>query len=267
MKIRTDFVTNSSSSNFCVVRFITSDDREYDIELGEFSEFYKDDMPRITDGKLIYTVEGKPPAEIKSVIDLAAALYYSQCKTAISPEAFFALFAFAFGKISAEEASERIGDDKAVKDYLTSIIKTDQNDKTANIFKFLRYMPYVEFEDCRDQYKWFIEEVKSLSDIKQVIIINAEDGYGESLLWCYNEYEAAVNKYGFSAVSKDSPDYERVFKKWVDIMDKEVFINSMPLEITIEQLVETALESGDPMDLLPRYIGRAEIDFAQLTDE
>ena len=79
--------------------------------------------------------------------------------------------------------------------------------------------------------------------------------------------EAAVNKYGFSAVSKDSPDYERVFKKWVDIMDKEVFINSMPLEITVEQLVETALESGDPMDLLPRYIGRAEIDFAQLTDE
>ena len=50
-------------------------------------------------------------------------------------------------------------------------------------------------------------------------------------------------------------------------MDKEVFINSMPLEITVEQLVETALESGDPMDLLPRYIGRAEIDFAQLTDE
>ena len=269
MKIRTDFVTNSSSSSYTVISVNTCDGRKYEIDMGEML-WSEDGMCHIEDGKLKYTywdIYGEEKERtIKTVQQLMAIIYFNNTYEPAPYEIINPVFAFLIGKSSPLKLLEVLEDVEGFED-LQDIDPDDFDDRTELREAVLESLVacleevdiYVDMEDEQQivSFEDIVRNIDDLKDIANVTVHTSETNWGEFT----NPYRERLNVYvteenhPFASVPIDSPDYAEAFTRWMNVMESEVLMGDSALAgYDLQDCVRAALASGNVWDLVPDTI-------------
>lgn len=235
MKIRTDFVTNSSSSSFTMVSINTCDGRRFDLDMGEMMwDDYS--MCHFKDGKLKYSycdTEGEEKERtLKTVQQLLAVIYFNNISEPSPYEVIYPVFMFLIGKISPRKLLEALEDVEGFED-LQDIDPDDFDDRAELREALLESLAscledidvYVDMEDAQllRSFKEAALSVGNLNDIANVTVHTSETNWGEFT----NSYRERLRVYvmdenhPFVPVSTDAPEYDEMVTQWINVWSRK----------------------------------------------
>ena len=264
MKIRTDFVTNSSSSSFVTVSLVTRSGKEYELELGEETYVEESALPEAVENTLVYRDDEKKYT-VSTVLELLSCIYFSQfesCET-VPFDVSCAIFAFLLGKLSSKKLIARLKKCDLFEE-LEDFDPDDFDDEIEAREALLETLSevlnevysYIDLEDESSfkTYRCIIDSVSSLSELKKVEICQSESNWDEFMDNYYDTLSNVLSCKEFSAVATNDPDYDSQFKTWLDILKNRIFRNCESLDESFESLVKKALASGEPFDMMPSSV-------------
>ncbi len=252
MKIRADFVTNSSSSSFvtltvntCQGNYTLYDGEEIDLELPSVS----------VDGDVVFE-----SVTIHTVAELATVLYFDDFIEDDDIRAATLCFEFLIDKISPEELVNELSDE--FKELNNIALVSDAETVRKEIIEIIgKRIGYVHLDNLLP-FKSLVEEVKELSDITSIATTTESYDNCEMLDGLIDDLSGLDEYETFSAMDPSDPDYEETVDKWVDLLSS-VMWRTTESEDEIRNRVEQALSSGDPDDMIScgGYICSTEENF------
>jgi len=269
VKIRADFVTNSSSSSYTTISIYTTDGREYSFDVYETGE--EATLPKKRkNGSIWHNGE-----EVKSVFDLAIGLYAEISGDDDWAEGASAVaFLLREGTLKPKEILERLSSEErtSLADWwegetdepFTIDDLEDCDDETLDeiLNQYAEESEMADEDDDNDAYSSVSEvvtKIKSLSDIDRIEQHYAEWLGNDSRDSLYEKLENMLKNEHFSAVSQSEPEYQDVLKRWVNILKNKILLDSSYEGYELqsgseEELVAAALASGNPEDMIPESI-------------
>ncbi len=261
MKFRTDFVTNSSSSNFMSVTLNLNNSTEEEFSVFEEGTGWNNFIKYSEDEGLTFL--GYP---IKTLDELFACLYLyyngdDMYEINIIP-ILTPIFQFIARKIDSAAMIE------IIHDY------TQENDITLDWYPFdeLENFSSDDYDDedqLRDEientfscgseeliesYSKLSKKNISLSDIESLVFYDNCRDYGEFLNhFSEDVYYDSYIKNNFPQVDKDDPLFEKEVTKWTDIFYERIFEvvpGKKEIEFDNDIDIEAGLESGDLDDCI-----------------
>lgn len=281
MKIRKDFVTNSSSSSFVVMVVNTHDGKSYTLEIGDDIGWNEDNMPDFDESGITYRYilaeDPEDEAEIKitSVLELAAILYFNSSYYAVDYAIILPVFAFFIGKITAKELMESLEGYEEFEELCGMDLDSFDSEEELNeafgetlqeaLYEFEAYADLSD-ESCIESFRELVDSIEALSDIRSIDVHFGESNWDEFTNIYSDRLAEFVNEHGFAAVDSEDPEYEEKLEFWCNILEKEVFFDTETYE-SFEELVGNALSSGTAWDMIPRAVQTSGIKTFVLSPE
>lgn len=281
MKIRTDFVTNSSSSSFTVISIDTHDGRHFSIDLGE-TTWQDYNMCHNLDGKIKYEycdLEGEEKKRtLTTVQQLLAVIYFNNAYDSAPFEVINPVFGFLVGKTSPRKLLEALQEIEGYED-LQEIDPDDFEDRTELRETVLESLVscleendiYVDLEDEEqlESFKELVNNIDKLKDIANVTVNTCDTNWGEFTNMYSERLDYYVNdeNHPFTPVSKDEPNFENAVQHWIHVMETEVLMGDTALnESELDNGVRTALETGNIWEMIPSTV-QSEKEIVYLISE
>lgn len=278
MKIRTDFVTNSSSSSYVCMSIKTTDDKNSYILEGEDIYYTGGQILSVKKGKLYYRTDNGKNKQVETVAELMGVLASPLFDGEMCNDEFVLLFRYLLKEIDDEEFVSKVYANEYFE-YIKEDYETEEEflDDIDNIIETLLDDCYIDSslfneddedcdEECEDDddfydddnpLKGFVKFAKewSLDDIKSIEIDVTDFERDEGMNQYIEALAYIMDEKGLELVemSEDDPKFEEEVEKWTQIMEKEVFRGKEVdfFDGGIEDYVRNALISGDTFDLLP----------------
>lgn len=271
MKIRSDFVTNSSSSSFVGI-FATTKDNQTHYLLEEEDVWYDlYSAPFFEKGKLYYRrdTDGKKK-EIKTIGELMGILAYPAYQDELSNNEFVYVFRYKLGDIDNKELAKEILETGAFEGFVGDY---EDEEELANSFDdFMTdileefYLPFKnnEEDDADEDYEddeteivnSFIDFAKeyNLEDISSLTIDLSDFERDEGM----NQFIERLcdliddSEIEFHQMSRDDEDFDKTVEALVETIEKRVFDGkAYDIFEDLEELVADGLEAGEAWQMLP----------------
>lgn len=259
MKFRTDFVTNSSSSNFMTVTLNFADITSKEITAYEEGTGWNGYFANSEDGGLSFL--GYP---IKTIDEFLACLYFyyngdESFEVNVIP-IFTAIFQFITKQIDFNTMMERLRaylqENKDSLDWDSiygladlNAISPDDYENEDDLIEAAIEPFSCGSDDILDAYAEITRNHKKLSDIVSLDVYDNCRDYGDFL--DHFSEDVTYDRYlksNFPAMSKDDPLFKKEVNKWNDYIYENVF-GAVPgkkeIEFDNEPDLEAGLETGD----------------------
>lgn len=208
MKVRTDFVTNSSSSSFVTVYVNTLKNEIYDLSRESIEAFNLESMPwhegysmpSLIDGKLMtytsITNEKDDMFEVSSIVQLAAIIFFEEIsafgiESVVLKHLLIPVFEFLCGYQDKEYIIARLNEAcvDGFEELIESINAVDSNKdimQCINVFLESNDMAPMKFKSVFfakdiEKYRIFISKVADIRDIQSLSVTKIGEYWGEFL--------------------------------------------------------------------------------------
>lgn len=280
MKIRSDFVTNSSSSSFVGIFAATKDSESHFLAEQEDGYYDLGEMPYLKKGKLYYRrgTDGKEK-KIETVGELMGALAAPMYSNELLNNEFVYVFRYKLGDVEHEDLAKEIFKSNAFECYLEDYESADDLAEAMDEFMEMildeNYLPFgsdEDDEDCYDEEAYmenFLEfaREKTFEDISTISVsvndFERDEGINqfiEKLAYLIEEGDIEFHK-----MERDDPAFEETVERLVDQILELVFEGkNVDYFESLEELVEMGLESGEAWQMIPNSVSIEEeevIDF------
>ena len=282
MKIRSDFVTNSSSSSFVGIFAATKDSESHFLADVEDGWYDLGEMPYLKKGKLYYRrgSDGKAK-EIETVGELMGALAAPMYSNELLNNEFVYVFRYKLGDIEHEDLAKEIFKSKAFEYYLEDYESADDLAEAMDEFMEMileeNYLPFNNGEDddeCYDEdneienFLSFARE-NTLDDIS-TISVSVNDFERDEGINQFIERLAYLIEDGdieFHQMDREDPAFEETVERLMEQIEDLVFEGkNIDYFDSLEELVEMGLESGEAWQMIPNNVSIEEeqvIDFTK----
>ena len=261
MKIRSDFVTNSSSSSMVTIQVSMKNGHKLSL-FEEEAMCSGISIPRVSKGKLIYSASNRSTWPVDTVEKLAMLLFFFDTESCLDPDITMPIFYYCLGKLSAKELCEELCKKEEFKELKSLISENYENDVNLSkkINPFLDEIlseKYQIFHISKRDVTRFLELISlatTQEDIDFIKVVQTDsnwdeflESYIESILDYFEEKE-------LPQLSPSDHGYKKAVKKLSEDLKDALGSNVEPLVETYEELSQKAIQSGDVYDLVPSSV-------------